>query len=179
MLTSLMMFSASALKAQSTNFKSFKVDLAFGYAIPSGPGSKGGVVYATEPKYAINNDITVGLRLEAAVTANSVTDNGTSLSGRGKATSSYLLTGDYYMKKLGLRPFAGLGLGVYNLSGFDLANSVVDVPSSNKFGFAPRVGIETGHFRTAIEYNVIGKNRGVNYDYLAFKVGFFLGGGKK
>jgi len=174
-----MTFSVSNLKAQSTNYKSFKVDVAFGYAVPAGSGSKGGVLFAIEPKYAINNAITLGLRMEGALTASAIEKNGESLAGNIKATSSYLLTGDYYFNETGFRPFAGLGVGLYDLAGVEFDNSALDVDGATKFGFAPRVGFETGHFRTAIEYNFAGKESGVNYNYLGLKVGFFLGGGKK
>lgn len=174
-----MTFTVSNLKAQSTNFKPFKVDVAFGYAVPSGSGSKGGVLFAVEPKYAINNDITLGLRLESALTAGAIVTDGVSVAGNIKATSSYLLTGDYYFNKTGFRPFAGLGVGLYDLAGVELDESNLDVSGATKFGFAPRVGFETGHFRTAVEYNFAGKESGVNYNYLGFKIGFFLGGGKK
>lgn len=174
-----MAFSVSELKAQSTNYKSFKVDVAFGYAVPAGSGSKGGVLFTVEPKYAVNNDITVGLRMEGALTANAIESNGTSIAGNIKATTSYLLTADYYFNETGFRPFAGLGAGLYNLSGVEFDDSSLGVDGSTKFGFAPRVGFEAGHFRTGIEYNFAGKSAGVNYNYLAVKVGFFLGGGKK
>lgn len=183
MLALAMSFSVSNLKAQSTNYKSFKVDVAFGYAIPSGSGSTSGVLFAVEPKYAINNDITVGLRMEGALTANAIESNGFSLAGKINVTSSYLLTADYFFNETGFRPFAGVGAGLYSLAGVEFddssLNSSLGVNGSTKFGFAPRVGFETGHFRTGIEYNFAGKSAGVNYNYLAVKVGFFLGGGKK
>src|SRR5687767_15845445 len=78
-LTFVLAFFASCFfaNAQETSFKPFKVDLAFGYAIPSGSGSKGGVLFAVEPKYALNDNITLGLRMEAAVTARAaVTEDG-------------------------------------------------------------------------------------------------------
>src|SRR5687767_12754395 len=99
--------------AQSTTFKPFKVDVAFGYAIPGGEGSKGGVVFAIEPKYAINDNISLGLRMEAAVTARGYVDaNGETGSAEVKASGSYLATGDYYFNTNKFRPFAGLGLGI-------------------------------------------------------------------
>ncbi len=45
------------------------------------------------------------------------------------------------------------------------------------FAFAPRVGFEYGHFRTAIEYNAVGKTGAINNNYLGIKLGFFIGGG--
>jgi outer membrane protein W len=178
-LLAAMSFSSSKLNAQSTNYKPFKVDVAFGYAKPAGSGSKGGVVFALEPKYAVSNAITLGLRFESAVTASAIEVDGESFTGDVKGTSSYLLTGDYFFKETGFRPFIGAGVGLYSLAGIEIGDEDLEIGGKTKFGFAPRLGFETGHFRAAVEYNVAGKNLGANYNYLAFKIGFFLGGGKK
>src|SRR4051812_42265240 len=88
-----------AVNAQSKTFKPFKFDFAAGYAIPGGSGAKGGFLFAGEPKYAINDNITLGLRFEAAIMARATWDatTGTYMSGSVKAQGSYLLTGDYYI----------------------------------------------------------------------------------
>ena len=176
-------FAAFNASAQSTTFKPFKVDLAVGFASPAGSGSKGGVLFAIEPKYSISDQITLGLRLESALTANAIVGtDGASLAGDIKSTTSYLATADYMFVTKTFRPFAGLGLGLYSVAGVTIENLDVTNGSTN-FGFAPRVGFEAGHFRAAIEYNFAGKESDVNYDlkynYLSFKVGFFFGGGKK
>ncbi len=102
--------------AQEQTFKTFKVDIAVGYAVPSGSGSKGGVVFAIEPKYAINDNITLGLRMEAAVTARGYIKDGEEFSGDVKASSSYLATGDYYFTTNQFRPFVGVGAGLFSLA---------------------------------------------------------------
>jgi outer membrane protein W len=168
--------------AQSETFKPFKVDLATGYAIPSGKGSKAGVVLAIEPKYAINDNITLGLRIEGAITARGYVDaSGEEFTGDVKASGSYLATGDYYFNTNKFRPFAGLGIGIYSLASasvdmMDEEETVVE--SGSKFGGAPRVGFEFGHFRTALEYNVVGKTGKINNNYMSIKLGFFIGGGR-
>jgi outer membrane protein X len=166
--------------AQSTSYKPFKVDLAVGYAVPGGSGSKGGVLFAVEPKYALNDNITLGLRLEAAATARaSVDDNGEKMVGSVKASGSYLLTGDYYFNTNKFRPFAGVGAGLFKLAAVDFNSSTEsDIQAGTKFGFAPRVGFEAGHFRAAIEYNAAGKTGTINNNYLGIKLGAFIGGGR-
>ena len=155
-----------------------------GYAIPSGSGAKGGIVLAMEPKYGINDNISLGLRLEAAITARAATDkNGESFTGDVKASGSYLATGDYYFNTSKFRPFAGLGAGLYKLAAVQISSEdeeidEADVEASSKFGFAPRAGFELGHFRTAVEYNVAGKTGKINNNYLSIKLGFFIGGGR-
>lgn len=177
-----LLFVACALlgNAQSTVFKPFKVDLALGYAMPSGKGAKGGVLFAIEPKYAITDNITAGLRMEGAVMAQAQLDQTTGdlKSGSVKANASYLATGDYYFTTNTFRPFAGIGAGLYSVASADLNDENGDVKSGKKFGFMPRAGFEVGHFRTAIEYNFVGKTAGINNNYLGIKLGFFIGGGR-
>jgi len=182
-LTFVLAFFASCFfaNAQETSFKPFKVDLASGYAIPSGSGSKGGVLFAVEPKYALNDNITLGLRMEAAVTARAaVTEDGEKVEGDVKASGSYLVTGDYYFNTNKFRPFAGLGAGLYRLAAvsFDSDTEEGEIGVDSKFGFAPRAGFEYGHFRTALEYNFAGKTGSINNHYIGIKMGFFIGGGR-
>lgn len=160
-------------------FKPFKVDIAVGYALPAGGGSKAGALFAIEPKYALNDNLAVGLRIEAALTAQgNFTGNETS-NGDVKASSSYLATVDYYLNTNGFRPFIGTGAGIFtNASANMSVQSTSEVKSGSKFGFAPRIGFEAGHFRTAIEYNFAGKTQTIDHNYLGLKIGFFLGGGR-
>jgi outer membrane protein W len=167
--------------AQETTFKPFKFDIALGYAIPSGSGTKGGVIFALEPKYALNDAITLGLRLESALTVQGELDmDNEEMKGDVKASGSYLLTGDYYFNTNKFRPFIGIGAGLYRNAAVDLETDDVeaDMKTSSKFGFAPRAGFEFGHFRTAIEYNAAGKAGAYNNNYLGIKMGFFIGGGR-
>lgn len=160
-------------------FKPFKVDIAAGYALPSGSGSKAGVLFAIEPKYALNDNLTLGLRMEGAVTAQGTVVNGQMNEGDVKASSSYLATADYFLNTNRFRPFVGAGAGIYSNASANLdAQTSDDVQTGSKFGFAPRVGFEIGHFRTALEYNVAGKTGTANHNYLGIKIGFFLGGGR-
>ncbi len=163
-------------------FKPFKADIAFGYAIPGGSGSKGGIIFALEPKYAISDLISLGLRLESAIMARAYRDaNGSYVVGDLKASSSYLATADYYFTTQDFRPFVGAGLGLYRLASISDLNSSSGstiIEAGNKFGFMPRVGFEFRHFRMAVEYNVPGKTGTVNNNYLGIKIGFFVGGGR-
>lgn len=149
-------------------FKKFKVDLSAGYAIPEaslGGETIIGVVVVVEPKYAVMDQISIGLRLEAALMA------GIDKVGRKgglTASGSYLATGDYYFSNNKLRPFAGLGAGVYEYS--DVSSDV-----SSKFGFMTRAGIEYGHLRLGVEYNFVPDKAG----YLSFKLGVCFGGGRR
>src|SRR5437763_4539550 len=131
--------SAVLANAQSKpTFRPFKVDFALGYAVPSGSGSKGGVLFAVEPKYAVRDNISVGLRIEAAVTARaSIDQSGQEVSGSAKASASYLLTGDYYLSNNQFRPFVGIGAGIYSLASVDISSTGNgEVAAGTKFGVA-------------------------------------------
>jgi hypothetical protein len=191
--------SISMARAQSSGgqFQPFKVDLAIGDAIPQGPGSKGGVLFAIEPKYAVMDQLSVGLRLEAALTERGFTSNdGSSASAKVAAASSYLLTGDYYFSNNAFRPFVGAGVGVYQLASasFDdnSNNGAVGTGAATKFGGMLRAGFELHHFRLGVEYNLVGKSSETSDDgygdvvtvssknsYLGIKLGFFIGGSRK
>lgn len=163
--------------AQSTAYKAFKVDLDFGYAIPSdGTGTKAGATFTIEPHYRLLNDFALGLRIEGAGLGYE------DLSGATKKIkvsllTSFCLTGDYYFSKSGFRPFAGGGLGIFTQKS-ESASSGTDgavIAGATKFGVFPRIGFEAGHFRMSGTYDIIGNNA----NYLAFTLGFFFGGGKK
>ena len=170
-----------ATLANAQTFKPFKFDFATGYAIPGGSGSKGGVLFALEPKYAVNDAITVGLRCEGAIMARAVKDGtGEYVAGDVKASGSYALTGDYYFNTNSFRPFAGIGVGLFSSAAASVNSSgdYVEGASGRKLGGFPRVGFEFGHFRAAIEYNLAGKTGSINNNYFGIKLGFFAGGGR-
>lgn len=169
-------------KAQETEtnsriFKKFKVDVSLGYASPQesgGSGTKAGLLFVIEPKYAIMDELSVGLRMEGAVMANVSKDG---KSGNAKANYSYLATGDYYFSNNRFRPFLGAGTGIYTFASVDLSDeSALDhIPVSSKFGFMARGGFEYGHFRMGLEYNFVGDKMG----YLGAKIGVVIGGGRR
>jgi outer membrane protein X len=180
-LTALFFMASLSLHAQDSKptvtFKKFKVDVSLGYASPqvSGPGTKAGVLFAIEPKYAVMNDLSVGIRMEAAVMAN-LDKNGS--SGNAKANYSYIATGDYYFSEKKFRPFLGAGAGIYTFASVDLNSNISGVnsiPVSSKFGFMTRAGFEYGHLRVGAEYNFVGDKMG----YLGLKIGVVIGGGRK
>src|SRR5260221_2936466 len=208
LIAGISLLSISMVKAQSTGssgsgsesmFNPFKVDVAFGAAIPSGSGSKGGVLFSIEPKYAIMDQLAVGLRIEGAVTARGfVNPDGTTASADVKASGSYLATGDYYFTNTAFRPFAGAGAGIFSLAAASYSASsggdtyTTQLASSTKFGGMIRAGFEVGHFRLGVEDNLIGNtsipisNRNgttvgtvaAKNSYLGIKAGFFFGGGR-
>ena len=161
-------------------FKKFKTDISFGYALQQGSGqttgTKGGALFAIEPKYAVTDDIAIGLRMEAAVTAN-IDQTGNS-SSSAKGNLSYLLTTDYYFTNKKFRPFGGVGAGMFTTASVNdktIITSAKDIPQTTKFGFMARTGFEYGHLRMGVEYNFVADKAG----YLGIKLGICIGGGRK
>jgi len=188
-----MAFSAKIFAQEKGEFKPFKVDVSAGAAIPiGGTGSKSGGLFVVEPKYAVMPQLSVGLRLETAITVAGVdlnTGNYNSTAS-AKAAASYLVTGDYYFSNNNLRPFAGAGLGLFKTAGVSVSSTNPNVATGSKFGGMIRGGVEYKHFRFGVEYNAVGKstvapststaNDGytVKNSYIGIKVGFCIGGGR-
>jgi hypothetical protein len=165
----------NAAYAQSETFRAFKVEFSSGLSWATGKGGGGDVVLAMEPKYAINDKLTFGLRMELA----GRTYTGKDRLGEEEFSGSYMATGDYYFNTNGLRPFAGFGVGVMGVSALGETDGFIELEEKDVLAFMPRVGFETGHFRMGLEYNIPTKSYGYNSNYAALKIGFFVGGGRR
>jgi len=137
-----------------------------------------------EPKYNINNDFTVGMRVEyvfySKVDFIDYDPNNPYRSDYDADgwTFSTVLTGDYYFNDHYLRPFVGIGGGLYYMYNAK-ENSYLNFNEHIvSFGYVPRVGLNIGQFRASCEYNFIISDKS-NLSYLSFKLGYEIGGGKK
>lgn len=182
-----------SLSVSAQVFKPLKVHLSAGYAHPSGKAGKGGFVYSIEPKYGLGDHLDVGLRLEQAFLAQSVTTTGGSTSADLKALTSGLLTASYLLGAGSVRPFLGVGAGIYGVgatnvtytSGTTTRDHKID--SDTRFGGLVRAGVKTGHFVLSVEYNALGSSNhqasaGVierRNSYYGFKAGVDIGGGRR
>ena len=188
--------SLSTKGQDAVHLKPLKVDLSVGYAIPGGEGVKGGIIFAFEPKYAVIPNLAVGLRMEGAIIAkfSGYDEEGNAMNTKVKAAGSYLATGDYYFtNNYALRPFAGAGAGIFSIAGIEVNSSSENISGGSKFGVMVRGGIEAGHFRIGLEYNIVPKTTFEGYDsngnyvtgltssnnYIGIKIGAFIGGGRK
>ncbi|MCW3093210.1 MAG: hypothetical protein JWP81_4279 [Ferruginibacter sp.] len=173
-------------------FKPFKVDVSAGYAMPiGGTGSKGGFLFVVEPKYAVLPQLSIGIRCEAAITVTGIDYNGNyNNTASAKASSSYLLTADYYFSSNDFRPFIGVGGGLYQTAGVDLSSNNSNMAQGSKPGGIIRTGFEYRHARFGVEYNLVGattvapssstSNDGydVKNAYIGIKFGVCIGGGR-
>ncbi len=187
--------------AQAQEFKPFKVNVSLGVAIPSGGG---GALFAVEPKYGVNDQIDVGLRIEAAIMARDVVVNGNTTSGSVQGAGSYILTGNYMLSNQNFRPFVGIGAGLYSIAsgsvdvvgtGSSSQSTNGEIAAGSVFGGMARVGFKAGHFVLGLEYNLIPNTNSVVFDsngtsqigtsvqsknsYAGVKIGFDIGGGRR
>nr|WP_319400826.1 outer membrane beta-barrel protein [uncultured Carboxylicivirga sp.] len=169
--------------AQSENYKAFKVDLGMLYGLPS-DGFDAGIGFYVEPKYNLTDNIALGLKMEWAVLGAEESDG---LSASISALGSYQVTGDYYFGTNKVRPFVGLGTGIYSMGSVDYTANTLEgtgelsADYGSKFGLAPRAGLLLGHFRLGLEYNIITgiPSELASRNYMSIKIGFEIGGGKK
>ena len=187
--------SFSAIAQSESDLKPFKVDLSLGYAIAGGSGAKSGILFAVEPKYAVMSNLSVGLRMEAAVIArfSGYDAEGSPNNASVKAAGSYLATGDYYFSyNYSFRPFAGAGAGIFSLASAEVNSTQEGVSAGTKFGGMIRGGIEMSHFRLGLEYNIVPKTTFTGFDsngdeakltskngYIGIKLGVCIGGGPR
>jgi outer membrane protein W len=174
LLTLITVFTVNvAINAQAENYGAFKVDVMLGYANPSSSTDavKGGLTFSIEPKYNLTDNIAVGLQLGSTILTSSNSAIGISALG------NYSLTGEYYLTDNKVRPFAGLGAGLYTFGDIEITSGgqTTKIPGGDsQFGFAPRAGLQIGHFRIAAEYNLVKDS-----NFLALKIGATIGGGAR
>ena len=126
------------------NLRPFKADVSVGYAIPAGAGTKGGVLFAIEPKYAVMPSVSLGLRFEGAVIARftGLDPERNPNSVNVEAQGSYVFTGDYYFtNNYTVRPFAGGGMGLYRIAGVQETSGTEGVFASSMFGGLLRAAV--------------------------------------
>ncbi|MGB3800912.1 MAG: hypothetical protein WA952_13940 [Lewinella sp.] len=157
---------SGAATAQSNNYRMFEWDLLrIGYAIPGGERFAGGLALGTEVRYNATDNISVGFRPEVAVYTSNLENDVIDVGAAG----SYVLTGDYYLRSEGgFRPFGGLGIGSFGGASVTVETSddtidEDDVEAGQAFGIVPRVGLELGHFRVSLEYNLTFSDQVPNY----------------
>jgi len=148
-------------------------------------------LFAMEPTYRLSDKIAIGFRMEQIGFVSTAGSNNASLGSMG-------INGHYYFDMTSLRPFCGVGIGLYNPSNNFIMSNTDAQNQRNGLGIYPRIGLEFGHARLMLEYNFIQKMNDyitpefnpmvpgaqghyemVNKNYLSIKIGFFIGGGKK
>lgn len=174
----------------------FRVGMDLGYTVPSSGG--GGLLYYLEPKYNIQDNLNVGIRIGGAAMVRDLEYYSTTeeISGKVSANGSIALTADYYFNTPGknFAPFVGGGLGYMSFAAIEFDSAVDEDDYAGTFdadnAFAPflRAGFEAGKFRLSLDYNFVPRSEIVNIQgavigetgnsYLGIALGFYVGGGK-
>lgn len=137
-------FIFTGVVAQNGNSKYFRLDLGAGILVSTGTKYLDPrLLFAVEPKYQVSERFQAGLRVETSPYLNLAGD---SYPVRTKSITSFLLTGDHFFSSKGtLKPFIGIGGGIFNRK----YNSVRD----NRFGMMARLGFDSKPVRFVIEEN--------------------------
>ncbi|WP_116125832.1 outer membrane beta-barrel protein [Lewinella sp. IMCC34183] len=164
-LAAILLATSTLLTAQSNNYRHLEWDLLrLGYTAPSSEFYNGGAAMGTEVRFNATDNLSAGIRLELAFYTSDLDADVIDIG----AASSTLITGDYYLKRIGgFRPFAGVGIGMFTGASAtvrDLDNlDPEDFSGGRGLGLTPRLGLELGHFRVSAEYNYTFSNRVSNY----------------
>ena len=132
-----------------------------------------GILGTAELKYNLQNNMNVGLKLEATSFIKCDCYSADLLS--------FSATYDYYFHYTNRKfsPFIGAGAGYY----FCRISDVFPIRWIDNPTYFIRTGLELIKFRMSLSYNCIRKQSeispdGKNNDYLSLTFGFYLGGGK-
>ena len=181
-VTGCLFFATTSAIAQ-TEFKPFRVDVGFGFAIPN---SGFGVLFNIEPKYAVIPQLSVGVKFELDLIVRDIEVNtsGDIADATAQAIGSYLATADYHLTRSTFRPFVGAGLGIYQIAAAtgssEGSDDDVEISGNSNFGAMIRAGFDVKHFRLALAYNFAGKDAlDNNTGFFSITFGAYIGGGRK
>lgn len=153
-------------------YRKFKVDITMGYSgiMEDAVDASYGFNFSVEPKFNVMDNLAVGLKLEAAAFILSDDEDYLTVA----SLPSVSLTSEYYFSKKTVRPYVGISAGAYFPKVYEFDDETITYDGETKFGFAPRVGVQIGHFRVGAEYNFVEEG-----NFLSIKLGASIGGGKK
>lgn len=186
---------AREARAQAKSYQPIRVDVGLAGAYTPSYGRSGfGAVL--EAKLNVTDNISAGLRFDGVVSfGGSFGEDDTSVSIGAAAAS--LLDGEYFFTTSALRPFVGLGFGLYAIASESVdagPNTGVSQIAGRYFGIAPSLGVDIGRLRLAATYNLIlgadievTQNVGMpnetqtsyGQSYILFELSFRIGGAKK
>lgn len=159
---------AVAMIGYSANAQ-FHIELGLNFNSPQGDFADSydlGIGGYIEPKYALNENLDLGLLIGSNGFAGADIDTG---AGTGSVDATGVLviqpTGTYRFSSNSVTPYAGLGLGLYSFQAVEVGGVELG-ESETKFGFAPRAGVYLGRMNLGIAYNIVS-----DANYLQFNLG--------
>ncbi|MBB6460027.1 outer membrane beta-barrel protein [Flammeovirga kamogawensis] len=106
--------------------------------------------------YNVNSKLSLGLEYNGAtIVIKPEDDMGINFEATG--LSSFSAKGLYHFSENKVRPYAGIGLGLYNVSPGKIGSgeNFIEFEKASSFGFAPEVGLKLGWFQIAALYHMI------------------------
>ena len=177
------------LVVNAQTYKPFRVEVGLSFNASTDEEANNGAGGYIEPRYAVNDNLLLGFRLEGSYLSGGTIkvdfdDFGeeSELELGVTRLSANLFFAEYFFSNERVRPFIGLGAGVYARRALGLAVDIGNVQigeldeSKANFGMAPRVGINAGHWRFSTSFNFTGPDIA---NYMGLNIGFEFGGGKK
>ncbi|MBD2704169.1 hypothetical protein IC229_26230 [Spirosoma sp. BT702] len=197
----IVLLTALSMTAKSQPYKGFHLQLGGGIALPNGNNSKNGYLISVEPKLGLNKTFDVYLRYEAATMVRGFQGRpGTYFSEEAQTIQSIMATGNCTITNpAGLRPFVGVGLGIFFVPAVSVGNGggywTYGFDNSGIYlGAMIRAGLKAGRIVLGADYNFIPDSQSsliastggagsaslalVN-TYLAIKLGIDIGGKKQ
>jgi hypothetical protein len=179
--------------AESEHYEPIRVDAGMtGSSV--GVSDRNAVGFVAEIKVNVHDNVAVGGRVEIA------TMFGGELGGEelpfGLAAAA-LAKAEYLLGTGPVRPFAGLGVGLYSIGSHTIVSDDtgggISTTSGRYFGVAPEAGIDVGRLRFAITYNAIlgtsveyrmttggiEHRESLSQSYLSLELSIRIGGGRK
>lgn len=173
---------APALTTAQT-YKPFRVELGAILGNSWDDAAKSGWGGYIEPRFAANDQWLFGFRFErTSLDGGSINIDFNDIELKNTNIRNRAFFAEYFFSNSRVRPFVGVSAGVYTRKavGIQVGTSGISIgnleESKSNFGFAPRVGINAGHFRVHATANFTGEDIA---DYLGFGFGFELGGGRR
>ncbi len=189
----------SIISAQSQNYQPIRFDLGPSYIITDEYWGGWGIGSWAELKYNLKDQIAVGVRVDGIAALGGMLSDKPEISQ--KAGVAFLLKGDYFFSDHKIRPFAGMGMGMYIHGGQKVSTGTTGTSASQAagkfFGIAPEIGIDLSHFRISLVYNIlmgstmeasqtvttggtsIQQAAKISQNYWGIEIGGYFGGGKK
>ncbi|HWO24249.1 MAG TPA: hypothetical protein VNO30_36145 [Kofleriaceae bacterium] len=181
-------------RAEAEHYEQIRVDTGMTGATAA-VSDRNGVGFVTEIKVNAHDNIAIGGRVEIAMMFGG--DVGGEELPFGMAAAG-LLKAEYLLGIWPVRPFAGIGAGVYSIGSHTIVSdpdgiSGISTTTGRYFGVAPSVGIDLGRLRLAATYNaIIGTSveyrrttggiesrESFSQNYLSLEVSLRFGGGRK
>lgn len=139
----------------------FHIELGPNFNLPQGDFADSydlGVGFYIEPKYAMTENIDLGLYIGTnGFAGGDIVQGGVTGSAAATAVVPVLATGTYRFSTNNVTPYAGLGLGMYfqRAAEVTLGTITSEGESESKFGFAPRAGVYIGRLNLGAAYNIV------------------------